>query len=192
MAGENARMKASKGDDSGAPIQGFAPISRPDARVLVLGSMPGVASLCAQQYYSHPRNSFWPIMGGFFGFDAAAPYDQRVAALLAHRVAVWDVLAACERDGSLDAAIETHSMVVNDFAGFFRAHPHVVRVCFNGATAHAVYRKRVLPELDSHRTLELVRLPSTSPAHAGMALADKLVAWRIVAADKHAALADAV
>jgi len=178
-------MKVSTGGDRGAPIQGFAPISRPDARVLVLGSMPGVASLRARQYYGHPRNAFWPIMGGLFGFDAQAPYAQRVAALLARRVAVWDVLAACERDGSLDAAIDAQSMQVNDFAGFFRAHPHVVRVCFNGATAHAVFRKLALPELEQVRQLDLLRLPSTSPAHAGMALADKRAAWGVVGAHDH-------
>ncbi len=164
------------------PVQGFAPIARPDARVLVLGSMPGVASLRAQQYYGHARNAFWPIMAALFEFDAAAPYQQRVAALLEHRVAVWDVLAACRREGSLDADIDTRSMQVNDFAGFFRAHPDLSRVCFNGATAHAVFRKQVLPELDVAPPLDWVQLPSTSPAHAGMALADKLAAWRVVGA----------
>lgn len=176
-------MKANTGGDRGAPIQGFAPISCPDARVLVLGSMPGVASLRARQYYGHPRNAFWPIMGGLFGFDAQAPYAQRVAALLARRVAVWDVLAACERDGSLDADIEARSIRVNDFAGFFRAHPHLVRVCFNGAKAFEVFRRRVVPLMHVVPLPELVRLPSTSPAHAGMPLAAKIAAWRVVESD---------
>jgi double-stranded uracil-DNA glycosylase len=165
------------------PVQGFAPICRPDARVLVLGSMPGAASLRAQQYYGHPRNAFWPIMGALFGFDAAAPYAQRVQALLAHRVAVWDVLASCERAGSLDADIEAASVAVNDFAGFLGRHTQLRRVCFNGATAQAMFRRHVLPSLAVPLPFDMLRLPSTSPAHAGMALADKLRAWRVVDPD---------
>lgn len=160
------------------PVQGFAPICRPDVRVLVLGSMPGTASLRAQQYYGHPRNAFWPIMGAMFGFDAAAPYAQRIQALLAHRVAVWDVLAACRRDGSLDASIERASIVPNDFAGLLATHPGIGRICFNGATAERLFRSHVIPRLALDSGVTLVRLPSTSPAHAGMPYAHKLRAWR--------------
>lgn len=161
------------------PIHGFAPITRADAHVLVLGSMPGVASLRAQQYYGHPRNAFWPIMATVFGFDVDAPYAQRVAALMAHKVAVWDVLATCQREGSLDADIAVQSIVVNDFALFVRNHPGLRRLCFNGATAHTVFRRRVLPQLPTPLPFELVPLPSTSPAHAGMPMAEKLRRWRL-------------
>ncbi len=164
-------------------VRGFPPLADSRARVLVLGSMPGVASLRARQYYGHPRNAFWPIMGDIFGFDAAAPYPQRVDALRAHRVAVWDVLAACERPGSLDADIDLRSVEVNDFAGFLAGHPQLRRLCFNGATAQAMFRRHVLPSLDAPVPFDMVRLPSTSPANAGMRLADKRRAWQAVAPD---------
>jgi double-stranded uracil-DNA glycosylase len=169
-----------------ARVAGFAPIARPDARVLVLGSMPGIASLRAQQYYGHPRNGFWPIMADLFGFDAQWPYAQRVRALQAQGVAVWDVLASCERPGSLDAAIAPASVVPNDFAGFFRQHPAIMRIGFNGAAAASLYRRHVAPRVALAPTVRLVRLPSTSPAHAGMTMSDKRRAWQVLVADAEA------
>jgi hypoxanthine-DNA glycosylase len=153
--------------------RGFPPIARADARVLILGSLPGRASLAAGQYYAHPRNAFWPIMGALFGFDPAGPYETRVAALCAARVAVWDVCAAAERPGSLDAAIAPASVRPNDFAAFFDAHPRIARVAFNGAAAAALYRRHRLPEAGR----DFVRLPSTSPAHAALDVAAKRGIW---------------
>ena len=162
-------------------LSSFPPIAAPDARVLVLGSMPGAASLRLQQYYGHPYNTFWQIMGHWLGFEPALPYEARCAALLRSHVAVWDVLARCVREGSLDAAITRESMVPNDFASFFAAHPGICRVCFNGATAAEVYRRHVLPQLPAPwDALDYRRLPSTSPAHAGMPLAAKREAWTVV------------
>ncbi|HPV23953.1 MAG TPA: DNA-deoxyinosine glycosylase, partial [Casimicrobium sp.] len=95
-------------------ITSFPPLIAPNATRLILGSMPGVASLAAAQYYAHPQNAFWRIMGAVAGFDAALSFDERVAELARAGVALWDVLAACERSGSLDSAIARKSEVAND------------------------------------------------------------------------------
>ncbi|MBS0395831.1 MAG: DNA-deoxyinosine glycosylase, partial [Proteobacteria bacterium] len=126
---------------------GFPPIARRDARVLVLGSLPGQESLRRRQYYAQPRNAFWPIMGELVGAAPALPYPRRARRLAASGIALWDVCAAAFRPGSLDAAIEPGSVVANDFAAFFRRHPRIRLVCFNGRTAATLYRRRVLPDL---------------------------------------------
>lgn len=153
-------------------------MTAPGARVVVLGSMPGVASLRQQQYYAHPRNAFWPIAASVFGFDAQASYQARSEALVCAGVALWDVLQACERPGSLDANIDAATIVPNDFAAFFAAHADIGRVCFNGAKAAALYRRHVLPVLTLERELQYFDLPSTSPAHAAMSQQEKLALWR--------------
>lgn len=161
-------------------VRGFPPIARPDARVLVLGSMPGVASLAAGEYYAHPRNAFWPLAGELFGAGPDLAYPERCARLAAARVALWDVLARCRRSGSADAEIEPDSERANDFAAFLRAHPRLRRVFFNGAKAERAWRRHVAPLLGAGAP-PAARLPSTSPAHAGLSRARKLVAWRAVA-----------
>lgn len=148
-----------------------------DARILILGSMPGEASLAAGQYYAHPRNAFWPVVAEVLGFDAAASYEQRLAALVASRIALWDVLQSCRRRGSLDTRIEGASEVANDFEAFFAAHPAVEAVLFNGAKAEASYRRHVL-ERGVGAALAYRRLPSTSPANASWPRERKLAAWR--------------
>ncbi|HXV40050.1 MAG TPA: DNA-deoxyinosine glycosylase [Steroidobacteraceae bacterium] len=160
------------------PLYGFPPIARRTARVLVLGSMPSVASLRAGEYYAHPHNRFWPIMGELLGFDARAPYARRKAALMKADIALWDVVASCEREGSLDSAIDEDSLVANDFAGFLAAHRRITRVCFNGRKAEAAWRRHVLPQWTVKPALEYRLLPSTSPAHAGMGYRSKLRIWR--------------
>lgn len=162
-------------------IQGFAPIAADDARVLVLGSMPSEASLLKQQYYGHPRNAFWPIMGLLFGAGPELTYEQRKKILMAQGIAVWDVLKYCRRPGSMDAAIDMASIEINDFAGFFARHPLIDRVFFNGETAEKVYWQRVLPELsEKFNYLHYQRLPSTSPAYAAMNLQQKAAVWAVV------------
>ena len=160
-----------------SPVFSFPPIAAPDAHVLILGSMPGVASLTAQRYYAHPHNQFWPIMAALLGFDSALPYPQRCAHLNAAGIAVWDVLQSCVRPGSLDADIDAASSVPNDFAAFFAAHPQICGVCFNGGTAKSLFSRHVLPGLDLPE-LSYASLPSTSPAHAGMRPPEKLACWR--------------
>ena len=155
---------------------GFPPVAAPGARVLILGSMPGQASLRAGQYYAHERNAFWRIMGDLLGAGPELPYAQRLERLTAVGIALWDVIAACERAGSLDADIVGHSVAPNDFAAFFAVHRNIARVFFNGAAAETAFRRRVLPGLPD-LSLRLSRLPSTSPAHAALGYADKLAAW---------------
>jgi hypoxanthine-DNA glycosylase len=158
---------------------GFPPISRPDARVLVCGSLPGQMSLAMRQYYAQPRNAFWKITGELFGFDPRLDYAARTAALAARGVALWDVCAAAVRPGSLDARIRRDSVVPNDFVPFLLAHRQIRRLCFNGATAFELFERLVVPTLPaSLQALTRIRLPSTSPAHAGMSHADKLARWR--------------
>lgn len=171
-------------------ISSFPPIAARDARVLILGSMPGRASLAAGQYYAHPRNAFWPVMAALFGLDPDAAYEHRCRALCRSGVAVWDVLRACVREGSLDSAIDPRSMQANDFAAFFAAHPRIGAVFFNGATAERVYRRHVLPTLRRPAAqLPLTRLPSTSPAYASLTVAEKSAAWAS-AMSRHRALGD--
>lgn len=164
-----------------AIVRSFPPVARSDARVLILGSMPGAASLAAGQYYGHPRNAFWPILAALLGFDARAPYARRLARLRAARIALWDVLDACTRTGSLDARIVRGSEAANDFARFFVAHPRLTHVFFNGAMAESCFRRCVLPGI-GRAPLALLRLPSTSPAHAARSFEQKLAAWRRVLA----------
>jgi TDG/mug DNA glycosylase family protein len=157
----------------------FPALSRSDARVLILGSMPGAESLRRGEYYAHPANQFWPIMGELFGAGPEMAYARRVEMLVENGVAVWDVLKQCDRAGSLDSAIRRGSEIANDFAGFFDRHPIIRAVFFNGSKAESVFLRDVLKDLEPRdRQLRYTRLPSTSPAHAGMSRANKLKAWR--------------
>jgi len=156
-------------------LQGFPPVVDGDARVLILGSFPSVQSLAVNQYYGNPRNAFWRITGELFGFDHAAPYEQRLAALRSVGVALWDVLYKCRRAGSADSAIDPKSLVVNDFAELFANYPAITRVYFNGAKAEALFDKLV--KRDGRNQYQ--RLPSTSPAHA-LRPGEKLAAWRVI------------
>lgn len=161
-------------------LHSFSPIADVRARVLILGSMPGKLSLQAQQYYAHPRNAFWPILGELVGAGPDLPYAARLLALKRHGIALWDVLKSCTREGSLDSAIEDTSVITNDFATFHQTHPNITHVFFNGAKAEACYRKHVLPSLDVAARLRYLRLPSTSPAHAALSQVQKLKAWEII------------
>jgi len=163
-----------------AQVRGFPPISRADARVLILGSMPSRESFARRQYYAHPRNGFWPILTALLEIEDSS-YSARADRVARRRVAIWDVLKTCYRPGSLDSAIDERSLVTNDFRSFFDEHPFIRAVFFNGAKAESVYRKHVLPGLSGAAAkLPLTRLPSTSPAHAGMTLEQKKAAWRVL------------
>ena len=161
--------------------RGLGPVWREDAELLLLGSFPGQASLAARQYYAHPRNAFWPILAAWCGVAADAPYPVRVAALGRAGIALWDVLSECRRPGSLDSDIDLASAQPNAIGALLDAHPGISRVCFNGGAAADLYRRHRLP---GPPRVQLVPLPSTSPAHAGVTLAEKMRRW-------HAALAPA-
>ena len=166
---------------STALLTGFPPIAARHARVLILGSMPSVASLERQQYYGHPQNAFWRIMGELFDAGLELPYEKRTRLLRKHRVAVWDVLRSCHRSGSLDTAIRRDSETANDFATFLRQHRHIHSIFFNGEKSATAFRCHALSAVESlGRDLTFTRLPSTSPAHAGRSLAEKLKAWHAV------------
>ncbi|MGH8687647.1 MAG: DNA-deoxyinosine glycosylase [Burkholderiales bacterium] len=159
---------------------GFPPIADRDAEILILGSLPGRRSLKARQYYAHPMNGFWRILGRVLGANFDVTYAGRKRLLKRHRIALWDVVAAARRPGSLDASIVPASIATNDFASFFKRHPRIRLVCLNGGKAAELYRRRVLPTLGSCADIRHVRLPSTSPAHAAMPFAKKLARWRAI------------
>ena len=165
-------------------ISSFPPVCAPDARVLVLGSMPGTRSLAVGQYYAHKHNAFWPIMAELLGFARDADYETRTQALCANGVALWDVLKTCYREGSMDADIR--DAVPNDFGSFLSQHEGLDAVFFNGAKAEQVWRRHVAPRLpEPLRPRHQARLPSTSPAYAAMNFARKLEAWRVVTESLH-------
>jgi double-stranded uracil-DNA glycosylase len=158
----------------GTTIRSLAPIASPDARVLILGSMPGVKSLETQQYYAHPQNAFWRIMGELVGARRDKPYEERSRLLKANGVALWDVLRSCVRPGSLDANITDAEP--NDFVDFFAAHRDIRVVGLNGGTAAKIFHRRASASLPAG--VVAVQLPSSSAAHARMRFEEKCAIWR--------------
>ena len=152
-------------------LQGLPPVIGRNARLLILGSFPGVASLRAQQYYGHPRNQFWPLLSAIWGVDLVpAPYHARLAELRRRGLGLWDVYASCLREGSLDQAIEAAEL--NDLASLLQRAPRLQLVAHNGGeSARAMRHIRALG-------LPVRRLPSCSPANASWSFERKLLAWR--------------
>lgn len=152
-------------------LVGLAPVIAPGTKLVVLGSFPGAASLKAQQYYGHPRNHFWPIVGTLLGIDLVTmPYDERLAAIRQRGLGLWDVYAACLREGSLDSAIEAAEH--NDLAQLRQLAPGLVAIAHNGGESARSMRITQALGLSVHR------LPSTSPANASWSFERKLAAWR--------------
>jgi TDG/mug DNA glycosylase family protein len=160
-------------------VYSFPPVTTADTRVLILGSMPGEKSLQMQQYYAHPQNTLWKIMGELIGAGRDLDYAERIMRLNAHGIGMWDVLMSCHRPGSLDSAIVHATMEPNNFDAFYLAHAKVTHVFFNGGKAAETYKRYVLPRLSQdYAYLQYERLPSTSPAHASLNFQQKLDAWR--------------
>lgn len=156
------------------PSEGFAPVARDDARVLILGSLPGRRSLDAHEYYAHPQNAFWNIMSELYGISGT--YPDRCRLLMDAGIALWDVLRSSLRPGSLDSNIQLDSAIANDFESFLSTHSCIERILFNGRKAEQMFQRLV--ELPDNRELRLQGLPSTSPAYASMRFSGKLDAWR--------------
>ncbi|KAA0090011.1 DNA-deoxyinosine glycosylase [Trinickia soli] len=151
----------------------FAPVVNEHTRVLVLGSLPGEASLAQSRYYAHPQNRFWHLIGDVIGEDLPGmDYEARLQALLDHRVGLWDVIAKARREGSLDSRIRDHA--TNDLAALVSGLPNLAAVAFNGGTAAKIGMQALA---ESRISLDLIKLPSSSPAHAAVPYAEKLRAW---------------
>lgn len=159
---------------------GFPPIAKLDATILILGSMPGQNSLSENQYYAHPRNSFWPILLQLFNVSGDLTYEQREQFLYDNKIALWDVLKNCYREGSLDSDIDNSTMETNDFRLFFKTHTEIKNVFFNGAKAEHIFKKEVLNHLHEYSYLKYHKLPSTSPAHAAMPMKEKQHKWKTI------------
>lgn len=160
---------------------GFPPIADKNATVLILGSMPGEASLNQKQYYAHPQNKFWYIMGEILSMDSSITYKRKQKTVAKAGIAVWDVLKSCKREGSLDSSIENNSVITNDFESFYSNHTNIKHVFFNGTKAEKEYNKHVVPKIShKHSHIEYYRLPSTSPAMAMLSKEQKLAEWMII------------
>ena len=158
---------------------GFPPVEPRRARVLILGTLPGAESIRRGEYYAHPRNAFWTIMGALFGAGRELSFAQRRRKLAACGVMLWDVLHMARRPGSLDSDIHPRHRVANDIPALLARHPELERIVFNGGAAERLFRRHVAkrcgPLLNG---IQLVQLPSTSPAHATRRVSEKLAAWR--------------
>ena len=163
-------------------IQSFPPVVGINPRVLILGSMPGKPSLQANRYYANERNAFWPMMGDLFAAGPDLAYPQRLEKLQAAGIALWDVIATCERESSLDADIVPATVQPNDFSAFLAVHRSIRTICFNGAAAQTYFRRLVLPRQSGLDGIQLHLLPSTSPAHAAKNYGEKLAAWAAIVA----------
>ncbi|WP_179401688.1 DNA-deoxyinosine glycosylase [Burkholderia guangdongensis] len=153
-------------------LRGFPPVVAADTHTLILGSFPGEASLAATQYYAHPRNQFWRLLGAVLGEAALheLAYDARLERVLKHGIGIWDVLAACHREGSLDSAIRNAKP--NDFDALREHAPLLRKVCFNGKTAGR------FADVIGAAGYDTLVLPSSSPANATRSYDQKLLCWR--------------
>ena len=155
---------------------GIAPTIPPHARLLILGSLPGDASLAAERYYAHPRNLFWHLLGGVLGCDIAAmDYADRLVVLAKARIGLWDVVASAQRLGSLDTAMR--AVEANPLTECIECVPDLCAVAFNGASAAKIGRRALVGYLAGNTRLTLIDLPSSSPAHAAMSAAAKAGRW---------------
>ncbi len=161
-----------------ALVHSFEPVIGHEPRIVILGSMPGVVSLEAMQYYANPRNVFWSIMADLFGINIESNYQSRVEQVAELPLILWDTLKACHREGSLDSKILGQQIEANDIAGLVNRHAEIRVIAFNGAASEKFFRQLVAEHMPTNRGIEMIRMPSTSPANASMSYRQKLGAWR--------------
>ena len=161
-----------------ALVHSFEPVIGSNPRVLILGSMPGVVSLQAVQYYANPRNAFWPVMADLFAIEIDCEYQHRIHQIKQLPIILWDTIKACHRCGSLDSSIQQHQLEANDIPALLKQYGDIQLVACNGATSEKYFNRLVKNQLPDE--IEVLRLPSTSPANAGMSYEQKLSAWRVI------------
>jgi TDG/mug DNA glycosylase family protein len=166
-------MTSSSDKNAAHHQQDFLPVHGESVEVLILGSFPSRQSLERKEYYGNPQNHFWRIIETLFNIDRHLPYAVRISRLIEHRIALWDILSGCCRDGSADARIR--QPVFNDLAAFLRAHPEIRLIALNGSTAGRYYHQMTIST-----QVPVVILPSTSPANARVSLPEKVSAWSII------------
>lgn len=145
---------------------------------LILGSLPSVASLTEQQYYAHPHNAFWRIIEALFADGQPLTYPQRIDVLKRQRIALWDVIAHAERHGSLDSAIQADTVIPNDIVGLLAAYPSITTIYLNGGAAATLFKRHIAKQLSA--TVQVIPLPSTSPANARIGFEVKLGRWGVI------------
>ena len=177
--GQRGRSKPEVVGSPAVRVASFPPQVGAGCRVLVLGTVPSLRSLEMQQSYAHPHNLFWPFMGELYGAGPDLPYSERIARLHAAGVGIWDVLKHCERPGSLDSSILVDSEVANDIPALLDAYPTIEAIALNGGKAQQVFARRIAPHINEERRsrLEILGLPSTSPANASIPRNVKLERW---------------
>jgi TDG/mug DNA glycosylase family protein len=159
--------------NAACPARGFPPVHGESVEVLILGSFPSRQSLVKKEYYGNPQNHFWHIIKALYNIDRHLPYSVRISQLTEHRIALWDVLFGCCRDGSAD--VQIRDPVFNDLPGFLRVHPTIRLVALNGSTAGRYYH-----QVNISTPVPAVILPSTSTANARASLPEKVRAWSII------------
>ena len=161
-----------------ALVHSFEPVIGNNPRVLILGSMPGIVSLQAVQYYANPRNAFWSVMADLFEIEIDCEYQHRIDQIKKLPIVLWDTIKACHRQGSLDSNIQKHQLEANDIPALLNQYGNIRLVACNGATSEKYFNQLVRKQLPD--VIEVLRLPSTSPAHAGMTYEQKLSRWRVI------------
>lgn len=173
----NIRKLASRASES----TGFNPVIGSNARVLILGSLPSQQSLAQNEYYANPRNAFWRIICEIASIESSETYEARCSQLIQKGIGLWDVLMSSVRPGSLDSAIDLASARENDFAGLLARHKELKCIGFNGMKSRQLFDRLVLKSFSLPNGVELVNLPSSSPAHAAMSFERKLELWSVIA-----------